>query len=70
MPSAGIHGEDAQQRADFGVDQGQIARRALLRDFVEHVRTRTVEARKIALDGIRDDLTHNAIVVQAFRPAG
>ncbi len=51
--------EDAQQRPDLGVDQGQVRRLAVALDGPEDRIGKLVEAGEVALDGVGNNLAHN-----------
>jgi len=48
-----------QQRADLGVDERQILFGASSCDLLQHRIGQMIQPGEVALDGIRDDLTHN-----------
>ena len=55
--------EHAQQRADLGVDEGQILLLARARQLVEQRVGLMVERGEIPFDGIGNDLAHNVSIV-------
>ena len=51
--------EHVQQRADFGVDERQILARAVRGHLREHRIDEVIQSRKVAFDGVWNDLAHN-----------